>query len=76
MIRLMLGLIRPAQGSVSLTGADGQCVPASAATRAAFSYVPQGNTVFAGTIADNLAHGASGGNGCGARLCARDRLRV
>ena len=54
MIRLMLGLIRPAQGSVSLTGADGQCVPASAATRAAFSYVPQGNTVFAGTIADNL----------------------
>lgn len=54
MIRLMLGLIRPAQGSVSLTGADGQCLPASAATRAAFSYVPQGNTVFAGTIADNL----------------------
>ena len=54
MIRLMLGLIRPAQGSVSLTGADGQRLPASAATRAAFSYVPQGNTVFAGTIADNL----------------------
>ena len=48
------GLIRPAQGSVSLTGADGQRLPASAATRAAFSYVPQGNTVFAGTIADNL----------------------
>ena len=54
MIRLMLGLIRPAEGSVSLTGADGQRLPASAATRAAFSYVPQGNTVFAGTIADNL----------------------
>ena len=50
----MLGLIRPAEGSVSLTGADGQRLPASAATRAAFSYVPQGNTVFAGTIADNL----------------------
>ena len=57
MIRLMLGLIRPAQGSVSLTGADGQRLPASAATRAAFSYVPQGNTVFAGTIADNLRWG-------------------
>lgn len=40
MIRLMLGLIRPAEGSVSLTGADGQRLPASAATRAAFSYVP------------------------------------
>lgn len=54
MIRLMLGLIRPETGSVCLTGADGQCLTVSAATRAAFSYVPQGNTVFAGTIADNL----------------------
>ena len=54
MIRLVLGLVRPEHGSVCLTGADGQCLPVSAATRAAFSYVPQGNTVFAGTIADNL----------------------
>lgn len=54
MIRLMLGLVRPEDGSVCLAGADGQCLPVSAATRAAFSYVPQGNTVFAGTIADNL----------------------
>lgn len=54
MIRLMLGLVRPEHGSVCLTGADGQCLPVSAATRTAFSYVPQGNTVFAGTIADNL----------------------
>ena len=54
MIRLMLGLVRPEHGSVCLTGADGQCLPVSAATRAAFSYVPQGNTVVAGTIADNL----------------------
>ena len=54
MIRLMLGLIRPAEGSVSLTGVDGQRLPASAATRAAFSYVPQGNTIFAGSIAENM----------------------
>lgn len=54
MIRLMLGLVRPESGSVRLIGADGQCLPVSAATRTAFSYVPQGNTVFAGTIADNL----------------------
>lgn len=54
MIRLMLGLVRPEHGSVCLTGADGRCLPVTAATRAAFSYVPQGNTVFAGTIADNL----------------------
>lgn len=54
MIRLVLGLVRPEDGSVCLTGADGRCLPVTAATRAAFSYVPQGNTVFAGTIADNL----------------------
>ena len=54
MIRLMLGLVRPEDGSVCLTGADGRCLPVTAATRAVFSYVPQGNTVFAGTIADNL----------------------
>ena len=54
MIRLMLGLVRPEDGSVCLTGADGRCLPVTAATRTAFSYVPQGNTVFAGTIADNL----------------------
>ena len=54
LIRLLLGLIRPSEGTVTLTTADGAAHPASAATRPAFSYVPQGNTVFAGTIADNL----------------------
>lgn len=54
LIRLLLGLIRPIDGTVTLTVADGTEHPASAATRAAFSYVPQGNTVFAGTIAENL----------------------
>ena len=54
LIRLLLGLVRPEDGTVTLTTADGTLHPVSAATRAAFSYVPQGNTVFAGTIADNL----------------------
>ena len=54
LIRLLLGLVRPAEGAVTITTADGAAHPASAATRAAFSYVPQGNTIFAGTIADNL----------------------
>ena len=54
LIRLLLGLVRPIEGTVTLTTADGEAHPASAATRAAFSYVPQGNTVFAGTIAENL----------------------
>ena len=54
LIRLLLGLVRPVEGEVVLTTADGVAHSASAATRAAFSYVPQGNTIFAGTIADNL----------------------
>ena len=54
LIRLLLGLVRPIEGTVTLMTADGSAHPASAATREAFSYVPQGNTIFAGTIADNL----------------------
>ncbi|MDO4815004.1 MAG: ABC transporter ATP-binding protein [Bacillota bacterium] len=53
-IRLLLGLVRPGEGRVLLRGENGETVEVSAATRDAFSYVPQGNTIFAGTIADNL----------------------
>lgn len=52
-VRLMLGLIRPKSGAAILLTDDGE-IPISAATRRAFAYVPQGNTVLAGTIADNL----------------------
>lgn len=31
-----------------------RCVPASRATRSLFAYVPQGNTLFSGTLRDNL----------------------
>ena len=53
-IRLLLGLIRPSEGKAELVTATGRRYTISAATRCAFSYVPQGNTVFAGTIAENL----------------------
>lgn len=53
MIRIMLGLVRPTSGEAKLVGANGE-MTLSAATRKAFSYVPQGNTILAGTIADNL----------------------
>ena len=52
-IRIILGLIRPNEGEAVLQGGDKE-LPLSAATRRAFAYVPQGNTVFAGTIADNM----------------------
>ena len=54
LIRIMLGLVRPLEGEAVLIGDMGRRIPLSAATRNAFSYVPQGNTVFPGTIAENL----------------------
>ena len=52
-VRIILGLIRPDEGEAVLVG-GGKELTLSAATRRAFAYVPQGNTVFAGTIADNM----------------------
>ncbi|MCF0137023.1 MAG: ABC transporter ATP-binding protein [Oscillospiraceae bacterium] len=54
MIRLLLGLIRPQEGRAVLEDEEGSILTVSASTRNAFSYVPQGNTVFAGTVAENL----------------------
>ena len=54
MIRLILGLVHPETGSVTLTGADGQAMEISADLRQFFSYVPQGNTMLAGTVAENM----------------------
>jgi len=53
-IRLLLGLVRPREGRAYIEDENGSRQVLSASTRAAFSYVPQGNTIFAGTIADNL----------------------
>ncbi len=54
LIRLLLGLIPPESGTASLVQADGSCHSLGADTRHLFAYVPQGNTVLAGSIADNL----------------------
>lgn len=54
MIRLMLGLIRPEEGRAFLRAADGSEVEMNADSRGLFSYVPQGNTVLSGTVAENL----------------------
>ena len=53
MLRLLLGLVAPQEGRAELCrGAERFTL--SAATRRAFAYVPQGNSMFAGTIRDNL----------------------
>jgi ABC-type multidrug transport system fused ATPase/permease subunit len=53
MIRLMLGLIHPSLGNVELKAGD-ETLLTNADLRALFSYVPQGNTILSGTIAENL----------------------
>lgn len=54
MIRLILGLIRPEKGKVLICAGDHDCVDANVESRHLFAYVPQGNTIISGTIADNL----------------------
>ena len=50
----MLRLMLPDEGCVTLTDCDGSKVEMNADLRGLFSYVPQGNTLFSGTIAENL----------------------
>lgn len=66
LIRLLLALLVPQKGTVSLysmslRGAsatrESALVPASPATRCNLVYVPQGNTLFSGTIRENLLMG-------------------
>jgi len=54
LIRLMLGLIHPDSGEGILEDSRGNRFPLGADTRHLFAYVPQGNTILAGTIAENL----------------------
>ena len=53
-LRMILGLISPQKGQTILSASDGTEYPANADFRKFFAYVPQGNTLFAGTIAENL----------------------
>lgn len=54
MLRMILGLLHPNDGEAQLIAWDGDAVSINADTRRYFSYVPQGNTLMSGTIADNL----------------------
>ncbi|WP_418792218.1 ABC transporter ATP-binding protein [Phosphitispora sp. TUW77] len=57
LIRLLLSLIRPTSGELYFTDRNGRRYEVSATTRDWFTYVPQENTLFSGTIADNLLSG-------------------
>ena len=51
--RIVLGLLKPDAGSVTLYGAEGE-FPAGPAVRGNFLYVPQGNSLLSGSIRENL----------------------
>lgn len=54
MIRMILGLIHPEQGHAVLKASNGKKVSMNADTRHLFAYVPQGNAILQGTIAENM----------------------
>lgn len=56
MIRIMLSLLKPVKGRVMLYS-DAEHVEVSPATRCNLVYVPQGNSLFSGTVRDNLLMG-------------------
>ena len=53
LFQLLLAIYRPTSGQV-LFVSGGTAYPASRGTRSLFAYVPQGNTLFSGTLRDNL----------------------
>lgn len=57
LIRLILALMKPQSGNIEFYDAEGHCYVASPQTRCNLVYVPQGNTIFSGTIRDNLMLG-------------------
>lgn len=53
-LNLILGLYHPQKGEILIGNPGGNKLRASSSTRCMFSYIPQGNTMFSGTIADNM----------------------
>lgn len=57
LLRLLLNLLQPQEGTLSIYDTNKQEHILSSSTRSYFSYVPQGNTLLSGTIADNIKIG-------------------
>lgn len=72
LLRLLLGIVPPKTGSIALYAGEDR-LKISPCTRSFFSYVPQGNTLFSGTIRENLKmarHSATDEEICDALECA------
>jgi len=53
LLKLLLGIFRPQKGSLYLH-TENEKIPVDRRTRRLFSYVPQGNLLFSGTLRENL----------------------
>lgn len=56
LIRILMSLLKPREGIVEIYGKD-VCLPVSPSVRCNMVYVPQGNSLFSGTVRDNLLMG-------------------
>lgn len=52
--RLLLGLLEPTEGEITFKGNNNETIKACPSTRELIAYVPQGNTIISGTVAENL----------------------
>ncbi len=57
LLRLLLSLVPPDSGAIRILPDNGDTLDAGPETRCYFSYVPQGNSMLSGTIAENLRLG-------------------
>lgn len=54
MLRLLLGLLQPSEGTAVALDGDGVRIPLGPNTRGIFAYVPQEKALFSGTVAETL----------------------
>lgn len=57
LIRLIMNYLNPYEGSIVLNDGKGNFIESNAGVRQYISYVPQGNTLFSGTIEENIRMG-------------------
>lgn len=57
LVRLVLSFVKPDSGTIGFCDGTGRFEQANASTREFISYVPQGNTLFSGTIRENIRMG-------------------
>ena len=72
LIRLLLALIKPHQGSITIYFQGGEGESLSSLHRCNFVYVPQGNTLLSGTLRENLLLG----NPCASEEQMQEALRL